>query len=72
MSIEKQILGSLIANPDKFVEVSEIINENSFIDEDVRNIFTVFKKLYESGSKISLFFFRKELTKRTCLATLPT
>jgi replicative DNA helicase len=63
MSIEKQVLGSLIANPDKFVEVSEIINENSFIDEDVRNIFTVFKKLYESGSKISLVILQQRVNQ---------
>ena len=63
MSIEKQVLGSLIANPDKFVEVSEIINENSFIDEDVRNIFTVFKKLYESGSKISLVLLQQRVNQ---------
>lgn len=63
MSIEKQVLGSLIANPDKFVEVSEIINENSFIDEDVRNVFTVFKKLYESGSKISLVILQQRVNQ---------
>jgi len=63
MSIEKQVLGSLIANPDKFVEVSEIISENSFIDEDVRNIFTVFKKLYESGSKISLVILQQRVNQ---------
>ena len=63
MSIEKQVLGSLIANPDKFVEVSEIINENSFIDEDVKNIFTVFKKLYESGSKISLVILQQRVNQ---------
>ena len=63
MSIEKQVLGSLIANPDKFIEVSEIINENSFIDEDVRNIFTVFKKLYESGSKISLVILQQRVNQ---------
>ena len=63
MSIEKQVLGSLIANPDKFVEVSEIINENSFIDEDVKNVFTVFKKLYESGSKISLVILQQRVNQ---------
>ena len=63
MSIEKQVLGSLIANPDKFIEVSEIINENSFIDEDVRNVFSVFKKLYESGSKISLVILQQRVNQ---------
>lgn len=63
MSIEKQILGSLIANPDKFVEVSEIISENSFIDEDAKNVFSVFKKLYESGSKISLVILQQRVNQ---------
>jgi replicative DNA helicase len=63
MSIEKQVLGSLIANPDKFVEVSEIIGENSFIDEDVKNIFRVFQKLYESGSKISLVLLQQRVNQ---------
>lgn len=63
MSIEKQILGSLIANPDKFVEVSEIISENSFIDEDAKNVFAVFKKLYESGSKISLVLLQQRVNQ---------
>lgn len=63
MSIEKQVLGSLIANPDKFVEVSEIISENSFIDEDVKNIFRVFQKLYESGSKISLVLLQQRVNQ---------
>ena len=45
------------------MEVSEIINENSFIDEDVRNIFTVFKKLYESGSKISLVILQQRVNQ---------
>jgi replicative DNA helicase len=51
MSIEKQVLGSLIANPDKFVEVSEIISENSFIDEDAKNVFAVFKKTLRIGEQ---------------------
>ena len=63
MSIEKQILGSLIANPDKFVEVSEIISENSFIDEDAKNVFAVFKKLYESGGKISLVLLQQRVNQ---------
>lgn len=63
MSIEKQILGSLIANPDKFVEVSEIISENSFIDEDAKNVFAVFKKLYESGGKISLVILQQRVNQ---------
>jgi replicative DNA helicase len=63
MSIEKQVLGSLIANPDKFVEVSEIIGENSFIDEDVKNIFRVFQKLHESGSRISLVLLQERVNQ---------
>jgi replicative DNA helicase len=63
MSIEKQVLGSLIANPDKFVEVSEIISENSFIDEDAKNVFAVFKKLYESGGKISLVLLQQRVNQ---------
>jgi replicative DNA helicase len=63
MSIEKQVLGSLIANPDKFIEVSEIISENSFIDEDAKNVFSVFKKLYESGSKISLVILQQRVNQ---------
>lgn len=63
MSIERQVLGSLIANPDKFIEVSEIISENSFIDEDAKNVFSVFKKLYESGSKISLVILQQRVNQ---------
>ena len=63
MSIEKQVLGSLIANPDKFVEVSEIISENSFIDEDAKNVFAVFKNLYESGSKISIVILQQRVNQ---------
>lgn len=63
MSIEKQVLGSLIANPDKYIEVSELISENSFLNEDIKTVFRTFVKLFDSGSKISLILLQERVNQ---------
>lgn len=63
MSIEKQVLGSLIANPSKYIEVSELIHENTFTDEDLKNVFRVFTGLYEKGNEISLILLQERINQ---------
>ena len=68
MSIEKQVIGSLIANPDKYIEVSELISENSFVDEDLKTVFKTFMNLYDNGVEISLIVLQERVnqTERPC------
>ena len=63
MSIEKQVIGSLIANPDRYVEVSELISENSFLDEDIKTVFRTFVRLFDSGAKISLVLLQERVNQ---------
>lgn len=61
MSIEKQVLGTIIATPDKYAEVSDLISENTFTDEDVKTVFRTFVNLYDKGSEISLMLLQERV-----------
>lgn len=63
MSIEKQVIGSLISNPNLYIEVGELINENTFTDEDLKNIFRVFVNLHEKGNQISLILLQERVNQ---------
>ena len=61
--IEKQVIGTLITTPDKYVEVSELLNENSFTDASTKAIFSTFLKLYNKGSNISLALLQERVNQ---------
>ena len=63
MSIEKQVIGTLIAYPDKFTEVSELLTDGCFNEPDTKAIFQTFTDLYAEDANISTSLIQARILK---------
>jgi len=63
MSIERQVIGALILNPDNYVDVSELLQPNTFQEPEPKSIFEAFENLYLKESKISISVIEEHLKK---------
>lgn len=52
--IERALIGSLIAEPDKYLDVAPIISERDFLNGIARNAFATIGKLYRAGTLVDL------------------
>jgi len=66
MSIEKQVIGTLIAFPNQYIEVSELLNDNSFTEPETKAIFETFVKLFSEDANISASLIQERLLKSNC------
>ena len=63
MSLERQVLGALILNPDKYTEVSDLLQVNTFQEFESNAIFEVFESLYTQGKKVSIQLIEEGLKR---------
>jgi len=63
MSIEKRVIGTLIAFPDKYNDVSDILTSGSFNEPETKSIFDVFVTLYAEDADISLSLLQERIKK---------
>ena len=63
MSIEKRVIGTLIAFPDKYNDVSDILTIGSFNEPETKAIFDVFVTLYAEDADISLSLLQERIKK---------
>ena len=60
IGIEKEVLGSLIAQGSKFVDVAEVLNENCFYDSKNKVVFNCIKKLFDEVKDINMLTVGEE------------
>jgi replicative DNA helicase len=63
MSIEKRVVGTLIAFPDKYTEVSDLIGQGCFSEPDTKAIFETFVRLYAEDASISYSLIQERILK---------
>lgn len=63
MSIEKQVIGTLVAFPDKYNEVSDLISAGCFSEPGTKAIFETFVGLYAEDADISLSLIQARILK---------
>ena len=63
MSLEKRVIGTLIAFPDKYIDVSELIQESTFTEPETKAIFQTFVKLYNEEADISTPLLQERILK---------
>jgi len=63
MSIERQVIGALILQPDRYIDVSDLLTVETFSEIDARNIFVAFEHLYSKSAEIGLSVLDEQLKK---------
>lgn len=63
MSIEKSVIGTLIAFPNKYNEVSDLLTDGCFAESDTKAIFEVFVGLYAEDANISSSLVQERILK---------
>lgn len=63
MSIEKRVIGSLIAFPDKYTEVSDLLTDGCFSEPETKAIFETFVRLYAEDAEISNSLIQERILK---------
>ena len=63
MSIEKRVIGTLIAFPDKYTEVSDLRRAGSFAEPETKSIFETFETLYAEDADISQSLIQARILK---------
>lgn len=68
-SAERAILGVLLYDGDRIVEVVDVLSADDFYDNEYRDIWQAMVNLYKEGSKIDLVALHSELKKITVNTT---
>ena len=63
MSLEKKVIGTLLLTPDSYVEVCDLLTEETFAERDCAAIFKAFSILFNKGLDISIDLIQAELKK---------
>lgn len=63
ISREKEIIGSLIATPDLYLSVSDILTEGCFTDSNCRDTFIALSSMVNNSRKVTLTTLADQLTK---------
>jgi len=63
MSIERQVIGALVLSPDRYMDVSELLSLNTFVEPESAAIFEAFESIYTKQEKISAIILQERLKK---------
>ena len=63
MSIERKVIGTLVAFPDKYHEVSDLISAGCFSEPETKAIFEVFETLYAENADVSKSLIQERIFK---------
>jgi replicative DNA helicase len=63
LEIEKEVIGSLIATPDIYLSVSDVLSESCFANQNCKDVFVQIASMVNASQKVSLMTLNDKLTK---------
>jgi len=67
---EKEVIGSLIATPDLYLSVSDILTEGCFTSSNCKDVFNALSSMVNDSRKVTLTTLADQITKNKSNATL--